>query len=317
MKKAFQTLIQSAKTLLHIDTHERVMRRRFIIHSLVLRWLIILLFVWSLQERIIAVWVVVVIISYIPFMAIELYHRPRHRQRYRYGWIAITALWVLSGMINLHYMINALWSAWLLTIWRRVWDYCNVIRRWKMWNIYNQVATIGVFVISIGFGILSMRRFQSINFSCNNINFLSTQFFAQMNTAEPDSPQASLMSQVVVSGGRSSYLELIDAKLKTDWSNSLSNTIKQQVRNWVIVVMDQKQLYDKSVCDYVTTALNDNYQKPSFFYSWVLLLTFIGLAPARIALIIIASVFSLILWVLYRLGIYRSHATLIEHQVLE
>jgi hypothetical protein len=189
------------------------------------------------------------------------------------------------------------------------------VRRWKTRNVYNQVSTIGIFLISIVFAIITMRRFQSIDFSCNNINFLSTKFVNQFNSS--DSVRASTVTQVVVSGSRSGYLQLLDQRLKTDESRSLSNTIKQQVRNSVIVVMDQKKLYDKSICDYVTTALNDNYQKPSFFYSGVLLLTFIGLPAARIALIVIASIFSLILRGLHHAGIYRSHTTLIEHEVLE
>gem|GEM_PF-4944841 len=128
--------------------------------------------------------------------------------------MVITALWVLSGMRNHHLMINALRSAGFLMIGWWIWDYCVVIRRWKIRNIYNQVSTIGIFLVSIIFGILSMRRFQSINFNCSNINFLSAQFFSSINDTDP--VQASLVNQVVVSGGRSSYLELIDAKLKTD-----------------------------------------------------------------------------------------------------
>jgi hypothetical protein len=93
---------------------------------------------------------------------------------------------------------------------------------------------------------------------------------------ESDSVPASLVTDVVASGGRSNYLQLLDRWLiTTSGDNSLSNTIKTQVRNSVIIVMDQKKLYDKSICDYVTTALNNNYQKPSFFYSGVLLLTFV------------------------------------------
>lgn len=315
MKKALWTLIQSAKSILHLDHYADRQKRRLVVHQVIIALLIILTFVRSAQERLIAVWVGIVTISYLPFIAIELYHRPRMRDRYWYGGIAITALWTLSGIINTHLMINALRSAWFLMVGWWIWDYCVVIRRWKTRNIYNQVSTIGIFLVSIIFGILSMRRFQSIEFSCNNINFLSTKFLMSANA---DPVRASLVTDVVASGGRINYLELLDRWLNTtSGDTSLSNTIKTQVRNWVIVVMDQKQLYDKSVCDYVTTALNDNYQKPSFFYSWVLLLTFIGLAPARIALIVIASLFSLILWWLHRLGFYRSHATLIEHQVLE
>jgi hypothetical protein len=78
----------------------------------------------------------------------------------------------------------------------------------------------------------------------------------------------SPVAQAVSSGGRANYLQALDGWLITSsGDNSWSNLIKTQVRNSVIIVMDQKKLYDKSICDYVTTALNDNYQKPSFFYS--------------------------------------------------
>lgn len=316
MNNILKTRVQSAKWFIHLDTHERVMHWRFIIHTVVLRCLILLTFVWSLQESLMAVLTGMLTISYIPLMVIEVYHREDWRQWYLYGWIIITALWALSGMFNSHRMINALWSAWFLTIGRWVLDYCRVIRRWKIRNIYNQVSAIGIFLISIIFAVITMWRFQSINFDCSTINFINPQFFMKINQSDP--AQAQIVKDVVASGGRSNYLQLLDRWLVTnDNDASLANTIKTQIRNWVIVVMDQKKLYDNSVCDYVTTALNNNYQKPSFFYSGVLLLTFIGLAPARIALVVIAGLFSIILRILYRFGIYRRHASIIEHQVLE
>lgn len=82
------------------------------------------------------------------------------------------------------------------------------------------------------------------------------------------SDKMSKVAQAVSISGKSNYLQTLDGWLVTSsGNNSRSNLIKTQVRNSVIVVMDQKKLYDKSICDYVTTALNDNYQKPSFFYS--------------------------------------------------
>jgi hypothetical protein len=316
MNQTLQTWIQSAKSIIHLDHYHKIKYWRFVIHSIVL-WCLILLTWWrSIQESLIAILFGIATISYIPFITIELYHRPIHRQWYWYGGIAITALRIMSGIFDPHLMINALWSAGFLTIGRWVWDYCVVVRRRKTRHIYNQVSTIGIFLISIIFAIITMRRFQSINFSCDNVNFLSTQFVNQFT--QPNSDHMSPVTQIVSSGGRANYLQALDGWLITSsGDNSWSNLIKTQVRNSVIIVMDQKKLYDKSICDYVTTALNDNYQKPSFFYSWVLLLTFIGLPAARIALILIASIFSLILWILQRLGIYRSHATLIEQQVLE
>ncbi len=324
MNKTLQTWIQSAKSIIHLDHYHKIKYWRFVIHSMVLWFLILWTWWWSAQESLIAVLFGIATVSYIPFISIELYHRPTHRQRYWYGWIALTALWIMSGIFNSHLMINAVWSAGFLTIWRWVWDYCVVIRQRKTRHIYNQVSTIGIFLISIVFAIITMWRFQSINFSCDNVNFLSKQFMSQFTDSKQITPvlttsdKMSKVAQAVSISGKSNYLQTLDGWLVTSsGNNSRSNLIKTQVRNSVIVVMDQKKLYDKSICDYVTTALNDNYQKPSFFYSWVLLLTFVGLPAARIALILIASIFSLILRGLHRLGVYRSHATVIEHQVLE
>gem|GEM_PF-2152673 len=172
------------------------------------------------------------------------------------------------------------------------WDYCYIIRNRKIRNIYNQVSIVGVFVIAVAFAVISMRRFQSINFSCQNISFLSSQFFNEITTVDPQ--QENTVKDAVAVGGRSSYLQLLDQWLKTDGTQSLSNTIKQELRDGVITVMDQKKLYDNSICEYVTKALIDNYQKPSFFYSGVFLLTFIALPAAKLALLIIAGIFSLI-----------------------
>ena len=111
-----------------------------------------------------------------------------------------------------------------------------------------------------------MRRFQSINFNCSSVNFINPQFFISIGNT--DSDQAEAVTQAVASSGRANYLEAIDQWLVTSsGDDSLRNTIKTQVRNSVIVVMDQKQLYDNSICEYVTEALNNNYKKPSFFYS--------------------------------------------------
>ncbi len=324
MNQTLQTWIQSAKSIIHLDHYHKIKYWRFVIHTVVL-WCLILCTWWrSIQESLIAVLFGIATISYIPFITIELYHRVQHRQRYWYGWMMMIALWVMSGIINTHLMINALRSAGFLTIWRWVRDYCMVIRQRKTRHIYNQVSTIGIFLISIVFAIITMWRFQSINFSCDNVNFLSKQFVGQFTKSKQTTPaltaadKMSKVAQAVWTSGKTNYLQTLDNWLSTSTdNNSWSNLIKTQVRNSVIVVMDQKKLYDKSICDYVTTALNDNYQKPSFFYSWVLLLTFVGLPAARIALIIIASIFSLILRGLHRLGVYRSHTTVIEHQVLE
>lgn len=317
MKKTLITLIQSASQFFHLDSYSSIKKRRFIIHTIILWWCITITRLWSAQEEVIAVLAGIITISYLPFITIELYQRKSRLQRYRYWGILISIWWTIWWLWYPHILINSLRSRWFMIIWRRVWDYCTFIRRRNTWNIYNQVSTIGVFLISIIFAIITMWRFQSINFNCNNINFLSTQFFGQVVWSSWNQVM-SPVAQVVSSGWRSNYLQLLDSRLATtSGDTSLSNTIKQQVRNSVIVVMDQKKLYDNSVCDYVTTALNENYQKPSFFYSWVLLLTFIWLPAARIALIIIASFFSLILRWLHRLGIYRSHTTLVEHEVLE
>ena len=323
MNNTLQTNIQSTKSIIHLDNYQNIKHWRFIIHSIILRCLIIWTRWWSIQESLIAVLIWVATISYIPFIVIELYHYPQHRQRYWYGWIIIIIMWIMSGVFNSHLMINALWSIGFLTIWRWVRDYCVMIRSWKVRNIYNQVSTIGIFLISIIFAIITMRRFQSIDFSCDNINFLSSQFVSQFTkpkqrTSLVHSNQVSNVTKAVSTSGKTNYLQTLnDWLVTTDSDTSWSNIIKTQVRNSVIIVMDQKKLYDKSICDYVTTALNDNYQKSSFFYSWVLLLTFIGLPAARIALIIIGSLFSLIFWILKHFGIYRSHTTLVEHQILE
>lgn len=300
---------------IHPDPHQRMMNIRFAINSTIMIVMIVLVFIGSMQERLSTIIPGILVISYMPFLVIDLYHRPWWTKLFLRWWLILTVLWWLLSIFDIHLLINVLWSAGFLLIGWMTWDYCYIIRSWKIRNIYNQVSVIGVFIIAVAFAVISMRRFQSINFSCQNISFLSSQFFREVTTVDPK--KESSVKDAVVVWWRSSYLQLLDQWLKTDGSESLTNTIRQELRDWVITVMDQKKLYDNSICDYVTKALKDNYQKPSFFYSGVFLLTFIALPAAKLALLIIAWVFSLIVRWLYKLGVYRSKTTTIEHQMLE
>ena len=316
MIKALSTFIHATLQIVHLDTHAVRKKWRFVIHTILFWLLVWATFWWTIHEEIIAVLSWIITISYIPFIAIELYHREQWRHIYWYGGMTMIGWWMICSMFWWHAWLNAFWSLWFLSIGRWVRDYCMFIRRRNARSIYNQVSTIGVFLISIVFAVITMRRFQSINFDCSDINFLSTHFFDKVMIS--DWSQVHTVGELVSSGGRSNYMQLLDHWLTTtSGDTSLGNTIKTQVRNSVIVVMDQKKLYDNSVCDYVTSALNTNYQKPSFFYSWVLLLTFMWLPAARIALIVVATLLSMILRGLQYVGVYRSHTTLVEHDVLE